>query len=81
MSSRRVVKGSLSKSERDGNVPALTKGRRNRWRRQKSVNSKNRVDAAIGESASKLRTGREPRPATASVKTKAASERASAPSQ
>ncbi|GBP90773.1 hypothetical protein EVAR_102455_1 [Eumeta japonica] len=70
-----VVKGrkgaSLSKP-RDGNVPALTKGRRNRWRRQKSVKQQNRVDAAIGESASKLRTGGTSAAATASVKTKAA---------
>ncbi|GBP98478.1 hypothetical protein EVAR_59904_1 [Eumeta japonica] len=47
MSSRRSA---IVQTERDGNVPALTKGRRNRWRRQKSVKQQNRVDAAIGES-------------------------------
>ncbi|GBP53035.1 hypothetical protein EVAR_43320_1 [Eumeta japonica] len=83
MSSRRVVKGaSLSKSERDGNVPALTKGAQKLMvATKKSVKQqKSELTPPSEKAPQKTPDGAgTSAAATASVKTKAASERASAP--
>ncbi|GBP72810.1 hypothetical protein EVAR_40311_1 [Eumeta japonica] len=83
MSSRRVVKGaSLSKSERDGNVPALTKGAQKPMAATKKSVKQQKTELTPPSEKAPQKTpdgAGTSAAATASVKTKAASERASAP--
>ncbi|GBP28958.1 hypothetical protein EVAR_83857_1 [Eumeta japonica] len=75
MSSRRVVKGaSLSKSERDGNVPALTKGAQKPMAATKKSVKQQKTELTPPSEKAPQNSGRggNSAAATASVKTKAA---------